>query len=176
MSNFPESFNDYITIKSDGVFVGGKPTAQYVNTEIRSLPDVISGLSHIKNFCTDVREMHVLSSITQRGDYVYGNPSMQHGEHAWCRLVFKDNRFCPWFYIAMYRSKEICVAECACDSINRIRYNTGFRAKMCDKDFGLKVFVNALEEKEIDLSVLVGKQLELNGFRIAVNRNIQKIK
>ena len=176
MSDFTESFDGHITIKSDGVFIGGKLTSQYLGNEIRFLPDVVSGFANIQKASPNISEIHVMSSITERGDYVYGNPSNQHGEHSWCRLVFNNGRVSSWFYVSMYCSKEICAAECVSDCVNRIRYNTGFRAKMCDDKLALRALVEVIKEKDIDLPKLAGQLVDLYGVKIIFEKSTQKTK
>jgi hypothetical protein len=104
---------DYITINTNGIFVGGKPAETYRDDAIRAKHLARNYFADIREINPDVAELHVLSSET-RGKYgVMGNPSKKHGPNAWCRVKFENGKTTSWVFAETTRSVAHCASYCA---------------------------------------------------------------
>ena len=172
----------YITINANGISVGGKPATTYRGEEILLLNDVRKNFADIQRLNETVAELHVLSSETS-GEYAEpGNPSGKHGPNAWCRVKFNDGKIASWVFNYTYSSAAaFCAAFCASSCAYDVRNNADFRSAV----FGLidkrntktaiqpeKKSQNSEIEKlkTVDLSKLVGKPVQLNGYEIVVKK------
>ena len=175
----------YITVKRNkngevGVFVGGKPATHYRGVNIYDINYVKDIFAWIQGQNPNITELHVLSSETSGGYATVGNPSSTHGIYAWCRVKYKDGQFGGWFFDDAYTSAtalgcaHICAARCAHD----VRANVAFRRAVLGTALDKQnVETNSVaksenpeieELKAVDLSKLVGKTVQFNGYVVTV--------
>ena len=97
MSNVQDT--EYITIKSDGIFVGREQTRRYhggyIRAVTRSFYAVLAGL---KQQHPNVVEIQCIASNTQGDLNKFGNPSPEFGPNAWFRVKMCDGTVLPWCY------------------------------------------------------------------------------
>lgn len=163
MADIPNT--EYITINKDDVFVGGKPAIKYRGVEIAWIEHLWERFEAIQKMHPDIIEMHALSSET-RGDYgVVGNPSAKHGYNAWCRAKFNNGRVSPWVFAREFDSMDECASLCAYQCLDSFRISAQMRsAALRTPDHLIKVL------KDVDLSNCVGKPVQLNGYKIIVEK------
>ena len=163
MTDIPNT--EYITINKDDVFVGGKPAIKYRGVEIAWIEDLWEHFEAIQKMHPNIMEMHALSSET-RGEYgVVGNPSAKHGYNAWCRVKFNNGRVSPWGFAGECDSMDECASLCAYKSLDNFRLS----AKMRSAVLGTPDYmIEALQD--VDLSTCVDKPVQLNGYRILVEK------
>ena len=109
----------YVTIKIDGVFVGGQPATQYNGQNIYNLDNLVkylvAGDALMKyEHGVGIDEIHCLQSSTD-GEYSkLGNPVADaNGTRAWCRVKFADGKLSPWVFNYGYGSASNCASNCA---------------------------------------------------------------
>ena len=93
---------DYVTVKADGVFLGGRLTTSYRGVEFEStvIEDAMTDFWHLCNTLKyDIKELHCLASETLGTNDTVGNPSERSGRHIWGRAKFSDDSITPWVYI-----------------------------------------------------------------------------
>ena len=185
MTDIPNT--EYITINKDGIFVGGKPATTYRGEDICFSSGVRKWFADIQRLNKNVAELHVLSSETF-GEYAkVGNPSGSHGLTAWCRVKFNDGRIASWVFGHTYGSAADCAHYCAYNCEYAVRHLASFRSAV----FGLidkrntKTAIQPEKKsqnpelkklEQVDFSKLPTKPIELNGYRIVVEKIAQNTK
>jgi len=94
---------DYITITPTNVTVGGQETAKFLGQEIDLVKELPGMFEHIqdktyKEWGIQPIEMHIVTSKTNGGQMMLGEPSPKHGTHAWSRFVFEHDINSRWVY------------------------------------------------------------------------------
>lgn len=171
------SNTEYITINKDGIFVGGKPATTYRGKHIYCLNAVRDYFSGIQRLNKNVAELYVLSSAT-RGEYaVTGNPSCKSGPNVWCRVLLSDGRLGVWVFAYTSSSAANCAYNCARICADLVRHNADFRSAVfwATNEQGTKPVTQPEAElkqklQDTDLSKLVGKPVQLNGYEIVVRK------
>lgn len=169
MADIPNT--EYITVKANGIFVGGKPATTYRGKTICYSNDVRESFADIQILNETVAELHVLSSET-RGEYAEpGNPSGKHGLNAWCRVKFENGNLGAWVFADTYSSAAVCARYCAYLCAFGVCRNSAFRAAV----FGLandkqNELTNAL--KDTDLSKFIGAH-KIGAYEIVVRKSGQ---
>lgn len=176
MADIPNT--EYITINKDDVFVGGKPAIKYRGKHIYCLNAVRDYFSGIQRLNKNVAELHVLSSAT-RGEYaVTGNPSCKSGPNVWCRVLLSDGRLGAWVFAYTSSSAAYCANFCTYNCAYYVRGNADFRSAVLGatiKKQNVKPVTQPEAElkqklQDTDLSKLVGKPVQLNGYEIVVRK------
>ena len=120
----------------------------------------------IKFYEPSVKEIQVIASATPGVYGKYGIPKETPGSNAWCRAVFCDDAIGPWVFRRTYKSTPECVEKGLFDCLYEITNTpTSFKEAVLAKNVAL---LNAL--KINDLSLYDEKKLEINGYRIAINK------
>lgn len=180
MTDIPNT--EYITINKDGIFVGGKPTTKYRGETIRYSNVMRVSFADIQRLNKNVAELHVLSSETF-GEYTkVGNPSGNHGRTAWCRVKFENGNLGAWVFLDAHGSAANCAYYCAIRCAYGIRNLALFRSAVFGATINktnakLALKQNALTNalKNVDLSKFDGQSIELNGYRIMIEKTKQDI-
>ena len=163
MANIPNT--EYITINKNGIFVGGKPATHYRGQEIFWIDNVRKRFASIQKLNKNVMEFHVLSSET-RGKYAKaGNPSSEHGQNAWCRVAFQDGTLGTWMSFYTFGSATSCANACAGYCMDGVHSSSTVRSAL----FG-DAFTETQKLKKINFSKLPNQPIELNGYRILVEK------
>lgn len=94
---------DYITITPTMVTVGGQETTKFLGQQIERLDELPGMFENIQNktyaeWGIQPIEMHVVTSKTNGGQMMLGEPSPKHGTHAWSRFVFEHDIYSRWVY------------------------------------------------------------------------------
>ena len=179
MTDIPNT--EYITINKDGIFVGGKPATTYRGKEIDGIDLVQSYFVDILKLNPDVTELHVLSSKTRGKWTMAGNPSGKHGPNTWCRVKFENGNLGAWVFYYTYSSAANCASICAYGCASYVRTFALFRSAVFGAANGKQnsqpkqnALTNAL--KDTDLSKFVGKPVQLNGYKIIIEKIAQDTK
>ena len=117
---------DYIVITPTKVAVGGQETAKFLGQEIDLVKELPGMFEHIqdktyKEWGIQPIEMQIVTSKTNGGQMMLGEPSPKHGTHAWSRFVFEHDIYSRWVYQISHESvsrnakymAENCVDEMA---------------------------------------------------------------
>lgn len=157
----------YITLKQDGIFVGGKPTNRYAGETIENIPNALTSFATLQKQHPDVKELHMLASDTCWCHGYYGDPSTMFGPNAWCRVVFNDDITGRWVLNRRFNSAPECARLGLSDCVNFVLpYPYGsYGQAVLNKSAAL---VQALEEN--DVSKFDGKSVKLNGYEIVVRK------
>ena len=129
---------EYITIKEDDVYVGGKPATEYNGKKIynryfcpayfKEARDIIR-----EEYGYELLEIHCLQSSTD-GEYARtGNPvADKNGTKCWVRCVYKNENGTPaaslWVFYNAYSSASGCANYCAYNCGNSVRYYSDMRS------------------------------------------------
>jgi len=155
--------NSCITINEAGVFTY-KPL-QYAGEKIEKMPDSIMLFKTIKRQRPDIKEIQIIASVTDCTANKYVIPSTMFGPNAWCRVVFSDDIVGPWVWLHCYNSAPECAKKCLFDCVKCASLFGQFNNALFDKRVTL---IRALQAK--DLSAFDKKNLEINGYIIAINK------
>jgi hypothetical protein len=130
MENIPNT--EYITIKKEGVFVGGKPATRYRGKEILYLDGVKVFLSSIQKKNPEIKEVHVGTFVT-KGKYGETDvPSGKPGKNIWCRVVLADGEVKKWVCLLEEQVPAFCAYQC----INYLMHMSSFRNAVLGKNRG----------------------------------------
>ncbi len=117
MTDIPNT--KYITIKSNGIFLGSKPATAYQGANIEYINDIKSFFSEIQESNSEIAELHIGAFDTD-GDYgKSGIPSGEIGSNIWCRakITGKDAAPDTWIFCRRYKMvssyMNLFVYECA---------------------------------------------------------------
>lgn len=178
MSDIPNT--EYITINKDGIFVGGEPATHYRGEEIVRADGVRENFALIQQDRPDVAELHVLSSETYcEFAGLVGVPSGNHGPNLWYRVKLNDGYVADWVFKGSYRSADSCARYCANHGSYYVWRNSSrifgytikngkFKPVREPKAKSKKMELKKLEQ--VDFSKLPKKPIELNGYRILVEK------
>lgn len=191
---------EYITINKDGVFVGGKPAIKYRGVEIYDIDYVKEKFACMQDQNPEIEEFHIGAFIYYgrhgRPEDSYWNVDSQNA-NVWCRVKLKNSSAVTWIFCDRVNDVARCALECMFYYVGShiyARYGMSsdwFRLQVLkyariDKqntkleklekvDFRSAVFgskQNALTNalKDTDLSQFVGKPVQLNGYKIIVEK------
>ena len=95
MQDIPNT--EYITIKKEGVFVGGQPAIYYRGKKMHSQSLTQTYFLYLQEKFPVIEECHVLSSKTEAKLYnTNEQPSQQDGKYTWCRVKFTNGKLGYW--------------------------------------------------------------------------------
>ena len=163
MSDIPNT--EYITIKSDGIFVGGKPTTTYRWIKIGSAEYIKTAFKSIQTQYPNIKEIRFLTSKTSGECYKTGTPVIENGSNLWACVMFNDGYVGPWVAVAK-------------DIYDIIVFHISHELRlMAENPYA---FLNPLLGRYQDVVVrmnlqsMAGKSYELNGYRITIEKINQK--
>lgn len=181
MTNIPDT--EYITVKRDvkgqgGIFVGGKPTTTYRGKGIYNTDLVKRVFVWMQEHNPNIAEFHIGAFVALGEDAKLGNPDGAFGSKAWCRVKYKNGILGAWVSPNAYGSSADCARDCAYYCAFYVRADSAFRAAV----FGAtieKQNVNPMAKsknpelkklEQVDFSKLPKSPIELNGYRILVEK------
>ena len=170
MTDIPNT--EYITITAKGVFVGGEPATHYRGEEIYCIENIKSLFKWIQKEKPEIAEIQTMSSKTGGKCLKTGNPSVEAGASAWCRIIFDDGTPTGWVCNFTYYGSVICARNCAVACMHDIWFHSRFRSALFSSVDKVKKAQNLelKKLKDIDFSKLINQPIELNGYRILVEK------
>ncbi len=169
---------EYITVNANGIFVGGKTTTTYRGEDICGMQDVKNMFAWMQEQNPEIEEFHI-GAFETRGEHAKpGNPNGVFGPNAWCRVKYKNGNLGAWVFNYTSNSAAGCANYCAGNCAYYVRGDSAFRAAV----FGATIKKQNVKpvtqpEAELkrklqgtDLSKLVGKPVQLNGYKIIVEK------
>ena len=164
MTDIPNT--EYITIKSDGIFVGGKRATHYRGVEIGYRKSIKKNFQTIQNQYPNIQEIRFLTSKTG-GEYLaVGNPDTENGSNAWACVKFKDGYVAPWVLVCRDYTYDFIVAHMICGNLYNMGDNYVFLHPLLGKYQDVTIRIN--------LQNMAGKSFELNGYRLTVEQITQQ--
>ncbi len=195
--NIPNT--EYITITSNGIFVGGQPATKYRGTEIWDQWHVVHNFNTFRKIILeqnklDISEMHVASTrlpLFPEDRWASGDrmTPILNGDRIGACFRVKCGEYGfgsgdEWIYYDSFSSAEYCNGACAYRCVNialekkflllRKFYNSSliFQHPAVTLQHKKEKVADALAGT--DLSALVGQQIELqNGYIITIAKSIQ---
>ncbi|MBP5795200.1 MAG: hypothetical protein J6W41_04260 [Alphaproteobacteria bacterium] len=179
MANIPNT--EYITVNAKGIFVGGKPATTYRGEKICDIDCVERVFAWVQEQNPNIAEFHIGAFVTPGKRAKPGNPDGAFGPNAWCRVKYKNGKFGAWVFNLTDYSAALCAYYCASICALFVRNYASFRSAV----FGLIDTKNTkpvlpLEKKsqnpelkkleQVDFSKLPKEPIELNGYRILVEK------
>lgn len=124
--------DEYITIKKDGVFVGGKTNTQYNGQNIFNNGDTLENFVSCDALMESehgvgIDEIHCLQSSTEL-DKDCEPVVDSNGVYSWCRFKFTDGKLSPWLPYEEFPNAAECASFCADYCIRLCKEQSGFRA------------------------------------------------
>ena len=160
MSDIPNT--EYITVKADGVFVGGKPATHYRGVEIGYRKSININFRNILKQYPNIQEMRFLTSKTGGKYHANGNPVAENGSNAWACVKFNDGYVSPWTLISEYYPYDFFVGHELCQKLRL----------MADRYVFLHPVLGHYQDVtvRINLQNMDGKSFDLNGYRIMIEK------
>lgn len=134
----------------------------------------------------EIEEFHIGAFATPGKRAKAGNPDGAFGPNAWCHIKLRNSSaVLPWVFLTTYDSADNCAAYCAATCAYTVRYDASFFAAVLgntsiDKQKSQpeqNVPTPEIEKlKDVDLSKLAGKIVELNGYKIMIKKTAQDTK
>jgi hypothetical protein len=122
----------------------------------------------------EVKELHVGAFKTKGACAETGNPTKEFGPNAWCRVKLSDGRVGPWVFWRTYNSAANCAVFGAYACCNSVRHGFGISSAVLEFAKANKADAKKSDLKQmlanVDLAEFVGKQVELNGYVITVQK------
>ena len=116
---------DYVIYTSEGPFVyrpfnGFSDKFKALSTTYRgiemhneTLMNPLLEMNRLHEMGYKFREVHCLSSVTRGEMDKPGNPSGEHGQYIWTRLVANDGKIGQWIYVGDNLSPNAAARDCA---------------------------------------------------------------
>lgn len=165
------SNTEYITVKANGIFVGGKPATTYRGERIYNADKVKKYFAWMQEQNPKIEELHIGAFVTP-GEYAKpGNPDGIFGPNGWCRVKYKNGNLGAWVFYYTSSSAANCAGYCAINCAECVRHYAPFRSAV----FGLandkqNELTNAL--KDTDLSQFIGAH-KIGAYEIVVRKSGQ---
>ncbi len=174
----------YIAVKRDDLgdvvfFVGGRQALTYRGEKIYDLCyGVENKFTWMQEENPNIMEWHVMSSKTHGKFGKVDNPSSEPGRYAWMRVVLSDGTVGDWVFVYADRSAADCAHYCAYECALNVRANAAFRRAVlsaADGKQNVKPVTQPQNQElkkleQVDFSKLPKSPIELNGYRILVEK------
>ncbi len=126
---------DYIVITPTKVAVGGQETTKFLGQEIDLVKELPGMFEHIqdktyKEWGIQPIEMHIVTSKTNGGQMMLGEPSPKHGTHAWSRFVFEHDIYSRWLYQISHDSISANAGCMACYCVEEMLDSPDLREEL----------------------------------------------
>lgn len=164
MSDIPNT--EYITVKADGIFVGGKPVTHYRGVEIGYREHINKNFQNIRKQYPNIQEMRFLTSKTGGVYLSNGKPVVENGSNGWACAMFNDGYVSPWTLVIKDYTYDFIVSHEICAKLHLMGENYTFLHPVLGHYQDVTIRIN--------LQNMAGKSFELNGYRITVERTNQK--
>lgn len=166
MPNIPNT--EYITVNTNGVFVGGKPATVYRGVNIGSLESVKQHFKNIQKQYPNIREIRFLTSKTSGEYYKTGNPVADKGDNLWACVAFNDGYVAPWVLVSINYTHDFYISHIMSGTLYRMIENYTFLHELLGRYQDVTIRLN--------LQNMAGRSFELNGFRLTIEKIAQKTK
>ncbi|MBQ2005827.1 MAG: hypothetical protein II219_03400 [Alphaproteobacteria bacterium] len=166
MPNIPNT--EYITVNTNGVFVGGKPATVYRGVNIGSLESVKQHFKNIQKQYPNIREIRFLTSKTSGEYYKTGNPVADKGDNLWACVAFNDGYVAPWILVSINYTHDFYISHIMSGTLYRMIENYTFLHELLGRYQDVTIRLN--------LQNMAGRSFELNGFRLTIEKIAQKTK
>ena len=162
ISNIPDS--ECITVNRNGIFVGGTPATYYRGVKIGSPENINPLFQTIQNRYPNIRHMCFLTSKMTGEFNKPGNPVAENGDNLWARITFFDGYVGPWVLV-----------EQNCPYDFSIAHISGNLCRMVDNYVFLDPLLGRYQDVviRINLQNMAGKSVELNGYKITIEKIVQ---
>ena len=159
---------EYITINTNGIFVGGQPATTYRGVAIGMPENIRKHFQTIQKQYPNIKEMRFLTSKTMGNCYKAGTPVAKRGDNLWARVAFNDGYVAPWVLVSKTYTHDFYI-------YNRI---SGCLSHMAEDYTFLHELLGKYQDVTIRLNLqnMAGGSFELNGFRLTVEKITQKTK
>ena len=176
MTDIPNT--EYITINKDGIFVGGKPATTYRGEKIWNIDFVKWVFAWMQEQNPKIEEFHIGTFVTLGECAKPGNPDGAFGPNAWCRVKYKNGNLGAWVFIYTSGSAAYCANGCATGCAYAVRDYASFRSavfgsandKQNVKPMAKPQNPELKKLEQVDFSKLPKSPIELNGYRILVEK------
>ena len=166
MSEIPNT--EYVTVKPDGVFVGGKLANTYRGVNIGFPVSIQQKFQKLKREYPNIREMRFLTSKTT-GEYNKpGNPVAENGDNLWASVAFYNGYVAPWVLVSINYTYDFYISHEIAGCLSRMIDNYVFLHELLGKYQDVTIRLN--------LHNMAGRSFELNGFRLTVEKIRQRQK
>ena len=166
MPNIPNT--EYITVNTNGVFVGGKPATVYRGVNIGSLESVKQHFKNIQKQYPNIREIRFLTSKTSGEYYKTGNPVADKGDNLWACVAFNDGYVAPWVLVSINYTHDFYISHIMSGTLYRMIENYTFLHELLGRYQDVTIRLN--------LQNMAGRSFELNGFKLTIEKIAQKTK
>ena len=160
MSDIPNT--EYITVKADGIFIGGKPATHYRGVKIGYPKSINVNFQEIQKQYPNIQEMRFLTSETGGTYNEKGDPVVKNGPNAWACVKFNDDYVSPWVLIIKGYAYDFIVSHEICGKLHLMGENYIFLHPVLGRYQDVTIRIN--------LQNMAGKSFELNGYRIMVEK------
>ena len=126
---------EYITVKKDGIFIGGQPAVYYRGQKVHSQSVTTAYFLYVQEKFPIIEEFHILSSKTDGKMYdMNETPSQQDGKFTWCRIKFTNGKTGYWVPNLIWNNAVETYCYCVADI-------------SADAEFRKKLFLPQVEHK-----------------------------
>lgn len=166
MPDMPKT--EYITINTNGIFIGGKPATTYRGATIGYPESIHKNFQNLQKHYPNIQEMHFLTSKTTGEFYKTGNPVAEKGDNLWARVAFNDGYVAPWVLVSINYTHDFYISREISGKLHRMIENYTFLHDLLGRYHDVTIRLN--------LQNMAGRSFELNGFRLTVEKIAQKTK
>lgn len=159
---------EYITINTNGIFIGGKPATTYRGATIGYPESIHKNFQNLQNHYPNIQEMHFLTSKTTGEFYKTGNPVAEKGDNLWARVAFNDGYVAPWVLVSINYTHDFYISREISSKLHLMIENYTFLHDLLGRYQDVTIRLN--------LQNMAGRAFELNGFRLTVEKIAQKTK
>ena len=159
---------EYITINTNGIFIGGKPATTYRGATIGYPESIHKNFQNLQNHYPNIQEMHFLTSKTTGEFYKTGNPVAEKGNNLWACVAFNDGYVAPWVLVSINCTHDFYISHEISGNLYRMIENYTFLHDLLGRYQDVTIRLN--------LQNMAGRSFELNGFRLTVEKIAQKTK
>ena len=159
---------EYVTIKSDGIFIGDKPATTYRGVNMGFPESIKTKFQTLQKQYPNIKEIRFLTSKTT-GEYNKpGNPIAKNGNNLWACVVFNDGYIAPWVLVSINYTYDFYISHEIAGKLHYMIENYAFLHELLGKYQDVTIRLN--------LHNLAGRSFELNGFRLTVEKITQRQK
>lgn len=126
------SETDYVIYTDEGPFInrpfdGTKGCIKALTTTYRGIemhPETLINplleMKRLQGMGYQFKEIHCLSSVTHGEQDKFGEPSGEHGQYIWTRVVAKGGKIGKWVYVGNNLSPNAAARDCAFNVVSSL--------------------------------------------------------